>query len=192
MRRCLAMLLFFCAVLVEARTTCAIFAKYPNKYFVESGSYRGDGIQMALDAGFKNIYSIELGLNFYKNCCVRFASRPKVKLFLGSSAEMMPVVLKNIDAPATFWLDGHYSGANTAKADTNTPILAELEAIRKHPIKTHTILIDDVRLFGTIEFDFIELQEIIQKILEINPKYQITYEDGYISNDVLVAYAPIQ
>ncbi len=71
--------------------------------------------------------------------------------------------------------------------DTNTPILTELRAIGEHHIKTHTLLIDDIRQCGTMEFDFIELQTIIDEILKINPRYKISFEDGYVTNDVLVA-----
>jgi hypothetical protein len=100
-------------------------------------------------------------------------------------------LLKRIDGPATFWLDGHYSCvAMAGKGETNTPLLAELESIRQHPVKTHTILIDDIRLLATEHLDYLTLDQITKKILEINPNYQITFEDGVISNDVLVAFIP--
>jgi hypothetical protein len=95
-----------------------------------------------------------------------------------------------IDAPATFWLDGHYSGAGTAKGKTNTPLLQELDHIGSHHIKTHTILIDDVRQFGTQEMDFITLDEVVEKVRSINPNYKFLFEDGFIPNDVLVAVVP--
>lgn len=70
---------------------------------------------------------------------------------------------------------------------TYSPVLQELEQIKKHPIKNHTILIDDVRLFGTIEFDYVTLDQIIDKVLEINPNYNISFVPGYVQNDILVA-----
>ncbi len=170
-----------------AITAKEVFAKYPNKYFVESGSYLGDGIQMALEVGFPQIYSVELAEHLYKGVCERFSEQFNVVVLLGNSIQIFPEILKAIDSPATFWLDGHYSWGNTAKGDTNSPILQELEAIGRHHIKNHTILIDDIRQCGTIEFDFVELEEIIQKVLEINPRYSISFEDGYVPNDVLVA-----
>lgn len=175
---------------VEAITTRAVFAKYPNKYFIETGSHEGDGIQMALEAGFEKIYSIELSMSSYAYCQNRFKNQPKVTLLQGDSTYILPQLLERIDAPATFWLDGHYSEGITAKGETNTPILSELESIQRHPIKTHTIMIDDVRQFGTREFDFIPLTEILKKIYEINPEYSIFYEHGYIANDVLIARIP--
>lgn len=172
---------------VESYSSAGLFAKYPNTYFIESGSCEGDGIQKALAAGFPIIYSIELAPHFYQHCLRLFKGQPKVNLYQGDSTEVLPLILQQIDAPATFWLDGHYSWGNTARGATNSPILKELESIKAHPIKTHTILIDDVRQFGTVEFDFIELDEIVQKILEINPNYTISFEDGHVPNDILVA-----
>ena len=164
------------------------FPRVPNKYFIETGSYYGQGIQMALNSGlFDQVYSIELAPHFYEHCKRQFAHRPNVKLFLGNSADVLPQILAEIDQSATFWLDGHYSSDNTAKGITNNPILDELESIRQHSIKTHTLMIDDLRLFGTSEFDFIEVDEIKQKVLEINPNYKITFINGTIPNDILVA-----
>ncbi len=185
--------IFFC--LVAHLQLCGfgtqeLFAKYPNRYFIESGSYAGDGIQMALNAGFSTIFSIELSPHYYKRCCHRFNSYPNVKLYQGDSGHILSTVLQQIDAPATFWLDGHYSSGDTAKGMTNSPILAELEAIGAHPIKTHTLLIDDIRQCGSVEFDFVELDMIVQKILKINPNYTISFEDGFVPKDVLVAQVP--
>jgi hypothetical protein len=58
---------------------------------------------------------------------------------------------------------------------------------KKSSCKNHTILIDDRRLLGTDEFMFITEDQIREKLLEINPDYEITYEDGYQANDIIVA-----
>ena len=142
---------------------------------------------MALEVGFAEIYSIELAPQYYQHCVQRFAAYPNVRILQGDSAELLPKILEHIDAPATFWLDGHYMWIDTARGKTNSPILAELESIRQHGIKTHTIMIDDVRQFGTIHFDFIELDDITQKIQEINPNYKFSFGAGLIPNDILIA-----
>ena len=88
--------------------------------------------------------------------------------------------------------------------------MTELEALKNHPIKTHTILIDDRRLLkklgdnpfttnpdGSVKLHpmsaevigFTE-EEIIAKLKEINPKYTIKYENGHVPNDVICAYIP--
>lgn len=90
------------------------FKMFPNKYFVETGSFEGDGIVMAINGQFPNIYSIELSNNYYDLCKHKFANYPHIKLFLGDSAEVLYETIKNIESPITFWLDGHYHGGSTA------------------------------------------------------------------------------
>lgn len=171
----------------SAITTSDVFQKHLNPVFIESGSFYGNGISMALQAGFKEVYSIELAPHLYEKCCQRFHGNPHVHLYLGDSSIVLKNVLDQLHERATFWLDGHYSCGETAMGKTNTPILQELALIAEHPIKNHTILIDDVRQFGKAEFDFIDLNAIEKAIKEINPLYKIHFENGYVSNDVLVA-----
>lgn len=38
--------------------------------------------------------------------------------------------------------------------------------------------------------DYIMLDDVIAEIKKINPDYVIVFEDGYVKNDVLVAYVP--
>ena len=106
---------------------------------------------------------------------------------MGDSGKILYEVIKDIDSPITFWLDGHCSCGITAKGDEWSPILKELEQIKKHHIKNHTILIDDVRQFGTEYFDFVTIDQIIEKVLEINPDYKIFFIDGGFKDDILVA-----
>jgi len=175
---------------IYGTTTAAVFRKYPNHYFIETGSYYGEGIQNALAAGFPEIYSIELSPFYHEHCRTSFSSFMNIHLFLGNSTSTLQQVLCEIDAPSTFWLDAHYSSGATARGETNTPLLEELEAIKNHPIKTHTILIDDIRHCETVWFDFITLDDIVKKLQEINKDYCISYENGHIENDVLVAKPP--
>jgi hypothetical protein len=179
-------------VCLQASTTSQVFEKYKNRCLIETGSYLGDGIQEALNAGFQQVHSIELSEKYYILCQKRFFSNPHVVIWFGDSATTLPLLLSQIHEPVTFWLDGHCSLGDTAKGETMTPILKELEAIKNHGIKTHTILIDDVRLFGTWEFDDTPLNQIIFKLKEINPDYSIVFEDGYQKEDVLVAHLPAQ
>lgn len=187
-RLCLGIwLFFFCVQNLFSYTSTEVFQKHLNPIFIETGSADGSGIQKALAAGFSEIYSIELLPNWYEHCCLIFENQPNVHLFLGNSTTGLKKILSKVKKRATFWLDAHFCGQNSAIGDTHSPILEELQAISTHPIKDHTILIDDVRLFGQPEFDFISLEEVISALRKINPNYQIFFEDGFIKNDVLVA-----
>ena len=169
-----------------------LFKKYSNPIFIETGSYKGDGIQQALVEGFRYIISIELSIKFYNLCTERF-KYGNVELWQGDSGEILPEVLRGIHHAVTFWLDGHYSGGETALGKLNSPLLQELEAIKNHNIKNHTILIDDLRGWDKNIHGF-DIHDLIEKIKEINPDYKFTFEDGYdydleivYSNDILVA-----
>lgn len=90
----------------------------------------------------------------------------------------------------THRLDAHWSQEDTGHDGTYCPILFELEAIAKHPIKTHTILIDDKRLFGTWEFLDTPLQQVIDTVLDINPEYHIQFLDGHVKRDIVAFHVP--
>ncbi len=164
-------------------------AKYVNPVFVETGTYKGGGIAAALAAGFSKVYSIEVSEEFYNNAVQRFKPEIEqgiVEIILGDSLSCLPEVINKIDKKITFWLDAHttlgYEG------EKSCPLYEELEAISHHPIKDHTILIDDLRLLSQegwgISINQLKVIEIIQKI---NSNYSINHDNGKIENDVLVA-----
>lgn len=165
------------------------FSKYLNPTFLETGSWVGDGIQQALNAGFKNVLSIELSEKYYNLTKQRFITNENVKIFLGDSYKILPQILETIDEPITFWLDGHYMCGDSSHGDFWAPLMQELDAIKNHKIKTHTIMIDDMRCWlEPNETHGFYTPDIINKLKEINPDYRLTYEDGYQKNDILVAH----
>jgi hypothetical protein len=123
---------------------------YAHKYhlgvFVETGTYLGIMVN-ALRNDFQKLYSIELSEILYRRAVKIFADDRKINIRLGDSGVVLPQVVAELTEPALFWLDGHYSGGVTGKADIETPIMRELEHVFNHPIKKHVILIDDARLF---------------------------------------------
>jgi hypothetical protein len=156
-----------------------VFSRYPNKVFIETGSYHGDGIQQALDAGFQEVISMEVDRDLFEITTERFWDNDRVNNLYGDSRELLADVMTIIDDQCTFWLDSH--------SPNNLPLLEELEIIKNHYIKTHTILIDDLRLWTKAEhgYDTESLKEIL---LSINPNYEIRL-DGCLDfpNDILVA-----
>jgi len=166
-----------------------LFSKYSkNTVFVETGSYAGDGIQNAINSGYKQIYSIELSQIHYDMCKNRFKDRSDVFLIFGDSCEVLEPTISSIDQTITFWLDGHYSCGKTAKGKYWSPLMQELQAIKKHKLNNHTIMIDDMRCWNenNPEFKFGKVQ-IEQKLLEINSNYKFEYFFGVEENDILVA-----
>jgi FkbM family methyltransferase len=164
--------------------------QYFNPIFIETGSFHGMGISTALKAGFEKVYSIEVKQEYYDECSEKFAKEiqeGRVSLILGDSLIELGKLVPKIDRPATFWLDAHnHSGGYGIKP---CPIYEELEAIASHPIKSHTLLIDDVRLFGEQQTwgKKITHEDVVKKVKTVNQDYNITYENGFQKDDVLVA-----
>ena len=162
-----------------------------NRIFIETGSYVGQGIKKALNSDFDRVISIELSSKYFQKCKEKFKGNSRVELHYGDSSVILPKILSKISEPVTFWLDGHFSGKDTAGADNPIPLFDELRAISSHHVKTHTILIDDMRLVRSKSNEFKDIkftEEDIKRLLaNMNSDYQFSYENGKVENDILIA-----
>jgi hypothetical protein len=123
---------------------------------VETGTNYGQTVSSCIGT-FRQIYSIEFDQRLYEHCVKRFALQKTVRIFQGDSAKVLPEILAKLDGSALFWLDAHYSGEGTGRADIDTPICRELQLIAQHPANEHIILVDDARLFnGTADYPTLE------------------------------------
>ena len=115
----------------------------------------------ALLVGFKTIYSIELSEFYYNAYKERFKDNKQVYLIFGDFADELPKLLETINERCIFWLDGHWCGDVSACGRNPVPLMDELLAIKKHPIKDYTILIDNMRLLRAHDSEWKDLQYII-------------------------------
>lgn len=172
-----------------------LFKEFPNPVYVETGAWLGDSIQLALDAGFGEVLSIELSRECLVKCTERFAREiidQKVTLFHGDSAERLFTVIEDIETPITFWLDSHSQLLEDEPESPNPfPLMQELEQISRHHIKTHTIIIDDILILTHPDVTGWTKQDIEAAILAINPAYKIEYFANPVRNNILVAYIKI-
>jgi len=101
----------------------------------------------------------------YERARKKFSKFDYISIVQGDSGEVLSVILADIKQPCLFWLDGHYSGGDTAKGRLETPILQELHCVLTHSIEGHVILIDDARLFtGQNNYPTVgEIQELVFK-----------------------------
>jgi len=148
---------------------------------IETGTYKGAMIDSCKNI-FQKIYSIELDKTLYIEAVKKFLPYRKIKIINGDSGIELKKFLQEIKSPCLFWLDGHFSGGITAKADIETPIIAELEAILTHDIKNHVILIDDARLFNG-KNDYPTLNEMEVFIQKYNNLKKINIE-----NDIIIIW----
>lgn len=125
---------------IKQKTIKKYAKKYNIKTFIETGTYKGEMIEATKNI-FKKIYSIELDNDLWTKAIEKFKDDKYIKILNGDSGEILPKLLKKINNPCIFWLDGHYSGGITARGELNTPIFKELEAVLNHKIKNHVILI---------------------------------------------------
>jgi hypothetical protein len=156
--------------------------KYPT--FVETGTFLG---KTALHASryFQTVHTIELSPWLVKRALDVTGAAPNVFVHEGNSGKMLRSLLPTISTSCIFWLDGHFSGGVTAKGETDTPIIAELEAIADHHVRPHAVLIDDARVFGTDDA-YPTLEKVIMLLRRIDASFKIG-----ISSDIIWA-APVK
>ena len=153
--------------------------------FVETGTSGGNGVKAALIAGYEKIYSMEIFEEQYNITKNNFKEEDesllntKIFLYLGDSKIILPDILKLIpsDIRSVFWIDAHTSNSVTA--------YEELEIIKTHSLKNHTILVDDIPLY------FENASELKEKIWSINSNYKIELINCPILNRIdyrLIAY----
>jgi hypothetical protein len=162
---------------VKQKIISEIQKKFRINTLVETGTYYGDMVYAQLNK-FEKIYSIELGEDLYNKALERFEKDTHVSIILGDSGHVLQTLIKVLDSPCIFWLDGHFSGGITARGQKNCPIYEELEAIFTST-QNHIILIDDARMFTGSE-DFPNTDNIIKFIIAKKPYSKIEIMDDII------------
>lgn len=160
--------------------------------FVETGTYFGNTAETAKNV-FSEVHTIELSLDLFMQAQRKFLKSKNVFVYRGDSPVVLQEILPEISGRILFYLDGHYSGDDSARSDVNTPILKELSTIRAANKDQSIILINDMRLFqdslypenirNTCLDGYPDLRAVVEAILAINPTYQICF-----LGDALLAY----
>jgi len=154
-----------------------------TRILIESGTWKGDFCEKVKN-DYQEIHTIEIIEELYNKATERFKNDAHITCHFGNSPEILSKILANINEPATFWLDAHYSYGNQPN-DTRAPLIQELDVIAKHTIKQHMIMIDDIRLFHEYGTSVAEVSNILRSI---NNNYIIKQYPGFKGlNDVLVA-----
>ncbi len=138
---------------------------------VETGTNYAHMIYVQKDC-FREIYSIELDEWRAESARRKFAGRPHIHILQGDSGEVLPKVGPASKEPCLFWLDGH-------DFDISTPVKQELDAIYKHPVQDHVLLIDDARWFDG-RTDYPTLAELREKVAGEYPGRIVEVKDDII------------
>lgn len=124
-------------------------SRYGLLNYFETGLSKGRGVDSALLAGFDRIYSIDV--------CRRWIDEGREKYdgsivtLIHDDSQNIFEHIKDIDERILFFLDAHndHSNLDGENSSVNCPITQELEAISKHHIKNHIIVVDDVNIINS-------------------------------------------
>jgi hypothetical protein len=147
----------------------ALFKKYNLNIFVETGTFKGFGIESVQSLPFEELHSCEFleeWSNFSKK---KFENDERVKIYNSESQSFLDSLLKKINSNKNclFWLDAHYPGKDPYyqknldsgnKIDYGEydfdvsnillPLKKELALIRKYRSKSADVIIcDDARVY---------------------------------------------
>lgn len=172
--------------------------KGDHKIFIETGSFRGDGIDLAMQAGYERILSMDIDGANIATCQERFefipdddkpAKNGHISLVCADSATGLLKLMKYVNEPAMIWLDAHSQlFDDEPPSDNPFPLLKELEQLKKHTIRTHTILIDDILMLTHPCITGWNNETIENYLLMINPAYKLTYLSNPIISNILMAH----
>ena len=115
------------------------------KDFVETGTFYGGTAVWASNI-FERVYTIENSKEMYEAAVNNHQDKSNIKFLLGDSRTHLKKVVSQLEKPAVFWLDAHWSGGLTYGDNDQCPLLEEIDVINSSPLD-HFILIDDARLF---------------------------------------------
>ena len=115
---------------------------------IETGTFLGNSALLLAET-FGHCTTIEKDAALAAKAIERFREDPRVTVVAASSRDVLPELCREVTVPAFYWLDGHWSGGNTAGEDDPCPVMVELEAIASSPSCGHSVVaVDDARLFG--------------------------------------------
>lgn len=135
---------------------------YNLQTFVETGTARGDSLAYASEREeFSQLLSCEIEPLLAAGACCRFNEDARIQIMRMESGLFMRMVVRAELAPCFFWLDAHYPGAGFGLKDFSAampetirlPLGRELEQIRSHRHGQDVILIDDLRIYETGDYE---------------------------------------
>jgi hypothetical protein len=160
--------------------------------FVETGTGGGDSLFQAQRNAFAILHSVEWSHHLYLGAVQRFGRDPRVHLWHGDSAVILPAIL-DPQRPTTFWLDAHWAGGGFTEEHPphDCPLLGELAAIFAVPwVVPPIVLVDDATVLdGTFlqtprarELNFRpgDWPSVAEVRAAVPPQYQMIRNDAVI------------
>lgn len=164
--------------------TINYFKEYKGdcKVFIETGTYKGNGLNLAIAAGFLTIHSIDI-VN-HPDKCYKYPGTGDIRLYIDDSPRVLSWLLPKITEHYMMWLDAH-SQMMEDEPD-NYPLLNELAIILEQPHLPHVILIDDWLYMTHPKVTGFNGDDIIDTLVEKG--YTVVLLPNPIKNNILIAY----
>jgi hypothetical protein len=130
-----------------------------HRIFVEAGTYKGETTAF-FSRHADRVFSVELHDELFAAAQRRFAQHPHVTVVHGDSLVEIPKIVANCATPPLVFLDGHFSGPGTAESEEMEPAKSTLGRLADVAPAGSSIVIDDLRLFGSGLAGFPQLDTI--------------------------------
>jgi len=155
-----------------------------TQFFVECGSAGGQGIQAAIEAGYEQIYSVDINPQCFKECQERFRKHNHVHLTHGDCGTWLADTLNTLNTPCVVYLD-----ANGWSGETESPYHASIAALRRHGRRDHFVIVDDMNHDNSSRAEMVRdlqrslsegsSQDIVRQLVSVNPDYYLYIEDSH-------------
>ena len=136
--------------------------RFELRTFIETGTARGDSLAYASTRPeFESLLSCEIEPLLAAGAIARFNEDPRISILRMESGLFMRLVCTSDLPRAFFWLDAHYPGAGFGLGEhadvipeaERLPLARELEQIQQNRAGRDVILIDDLRIYETGEWE---------------------------------------
>jgi hypothetical protein len=135
---------------------------------IESGTFLGV-TSARCSRVFERVLTIELNAQLASQAANYLQRFHNVEVFQGDAVKLLPQLMTRDDAcKVVVFLDGHYSGGDTALGRVPEPAILELEILAQHWSRICGIIVDDFRLFG-VEPGFPKKSDVILSIERLFP-----------------------
>lgn len=115
---------------------------------IESGTYLGVTARRCSKA-FEHVLTIELDPKLATEAAAYLSSLHNVEVLQGDATRLLPeIIARDVAREAVVFLDGHFSGGETALGEVSEPAILEMEILARHSDRICGIVVDDFRLFG--------------------------------------------
>lgn len=131
-----------------------------SRCLIETGTYLGVTAARCASV-FERVLTIEISEELAKKATAYLKSYRNVEVIQGDGVQVLPQLCSRSDIrEVVVFLDGHFSGGDTASGNVAEPALLELEILSRFRDKINGVVVDDFRLFG-VETGFPTKSELV-------------------------------